>query len=268
MKHFYLFVVICFLSNSLRAKEIYSILCGDTQDAAIKTTCIKDLKLVRDVVTDLVLYAEYKPIKREVKGKDFTVAYLYKVLEEITPKSDDVIIFYFTGHGIEDKLKFKDKYLEIDTLKAKLKVENARLTIITLDRCDKKLKKNNASKYKPREGSKKTVNADKLLTAYKGVYIFYSSEKGKFSYARKDGSSFFTSAWVSELKKMLNSDKMVSWSELLVNTRKNVEEALNKYPNIVINPTAKKNIKRRSTFNIGKKPKVDETKNKGKISGN
>ncbi len=89
---------------------------ADTNDATLKEACGKDVKVIRKVFKDMCDHIGYELCAFEITGKDFDFIKLDKTINAIKIRSrDDVVVFYFSGHGYSYADDKKWKYPQLDT---------------------------------------------------------------------------------------------------------------------------------------------------------
>lgn len=91
---------VCLLANIASAKTIYLLVFTDENDQAIGTSCIQTHKYFSNTfVPDLKRYTGLTVVEKYYNGGRFTVADLNDALSSLNTNSNDVIIFYYAGHG-------------------------------------------------------------------------------------------------------------------------------------------------------------------------
>lgn len=92
------------------------VIMADTNDATLKEACEKDVKVIRTVFKDMCDHIDYELCAIELTGTDFDFVKLDKAIHAIKIKNlNDVIVFYFSGHGYSYADDKKWKYPQLDT---------------------------------------------------------------------------------------------------------------------------------------------------------
>ena len=99
MQNFLFILFICFLAHfQLEAKNFHALLTGDTfSDVKEAATC--DIKHIRKELHDICNTLDMTLHVKELKGKALTKTHVRKWLASDAISADDIIFFYFTGHG-------------------------------------------------------------------------------------------------------------------------------------------------------------------------
>lgn len=83
----------------LHAQTLHGIIMADTDDAYIGAGCTTDIKLMNNQFEKIAEGIGYK-LKITVLTKEtFTMEALYETIRNVDCKPDDIIFFYYTGHG-------------------------------------------------------------------------------------------------------------------------------------------------------------------------
>jgi hypothetical protein len=134
---------------------IHLIMVANTLDSAIGKTCKIDMYNVSGLFTDLSeqMGISVKPLY--IFGKDFSIKSVNDALNKLKPKPNDIVVFYYSGHGFRTP-QTKSKYPNIDlttSLKQPLKgnflnmediynrivAKGARLNLVLSDCCNEKI---------------------------------------------------------------------------------------------------------------------------------
>lgn len=221
------------------AAAIHFIVVANTEDARIGTSVVKDVtnlySQVKDVATFLKLPLRYT----EVKGSKFGKTNVEAAINNLKPGSNDIVIFYYSGHGYSNEDIPSQPYPQFDlrqsrfddikvaTLNAldvfnRIKAKNARLNLIITDCCN-----SNLGLLRP-EGKNFAQTAKSLLTwdqSYcydlfmksKGSILATAAKKGQYAYGNTDLGGYFTSNLVTSLEKYLSKFQTTSptWEEII-----------------------------------------------------
>lgn len=161
---------------------------------------------------------------------------LEDALSSLRCGSNDVVFFYYSGHGVHAQadpadgwlpqmcLKYEsydqDKFVPVTYVRDKLKGKGARLNIILTDCCN-----NNASwvtvksllmgvTTPPKTNGIDVVRLKKLFYDSKGMVIATSSKRGQYSYGPNEGGCFSISFW-DEILKLEQGQGTATWNAVL-----------------------------------------------------
>ena len=223
--------------------KMHFILVANTNDPRIGYSVQKDVinlsSQVKDVATFLKIPLNYV----EVSGANFSKKNVETAITNLKPGSNDIVIFYYSGHGYSIEQNTNQQYPQFDlrqsrfddilvaTLNAsevldKIRAKGARLNLVLSDCCN-----SNLGMLKP-EGKNFALTAKSLLSwdkSYchnlfmnsKGSIIATAAKKGQFAYGNTDVGGYFTSNFVTALEKYLSKfqTKTPTWDEIITETQ-------------------------------------------------
>lgn len=213
-------ILVCLLviaATSVRAQTINWIIFADTHDkhngTEVKSSMHAFSSQFIDRINDAIIPEGYLPKVRTYSGSEFTEARCVQIINNLTCGKDDIIVFYYLGHGGRAQLgekgaEYEKKYpwpdlvfdksethetingQTLDMIHNKLKNKGARLTV-TLGMCcniqSSKFARHDrvsphASKYKivSKKFAKKVGKA--LFLRHKGDVLVASAQPNQFSY--------------------------------------------------------------------------------------
>ncbi|OSZ79767.1 hypothetical protein CAP36_00435 [Chitinophagaceae bacterium IBVUCB2] len=224
---------------SASGSSIHLIVVANTEDARIGTSVVKDVNNLYSQIKDVATFLKLPLRYTEVKGSKFGKASVETALNNLKPGSNDIVIFYYSGHGYSNEDNPAQPYPQFDlrqsrfddikvaTLNAsdvfnRIKAKNARLNLIITDCCN-----SNLGLLKP-EGKNFAQTAKSLLTwdqSYcynlfmksKGSILATAAKKGQYAYGNTDLGGYFTSNLVTSLEKYLSKFQTTSptWEEII-----------------------------------------------------
>ncbi len=188
--------------------------------------------------------------KYEVKGSSFTKSNAMNVLNGLTPGSNDIVIFYYSGHGFRwaDQT---DAYPQMDiraspytklTAETTLSVSSvynlldkkgARLNIVITDCCNSDIGINKMTESSFLAGrSYQTPHIEKLqklFLATKGNLIVTSSSAGQVSWSNSVNGGFFTLSFLQAFHEEISYLKTQepSWENILKKSHTNTVNKTN-----------------------------------------
>ncbi len=235
--HFFLLFIYC-SSLSLEAKEstrLHIILVTDLKADGIEDGVEKDLKRIQKELGTIAKYTELEVSQKLFLGKRSDPKKLSAHLSDLQVNPDDVIFFYFSGHGYRTKLDEKHEWpslsfenadvgIRFEEIANALQAKHARLILLFADCCNNKMSLSSAPKtFKPkpkfhRLEIKKDMKAGyrKLFLQAHGTLMIASAKAGEYSYTDDDVGSMFTIALTKGLKEAsLLPIENVTWNALL-----------------------------------------------------
>jgi Caspase domain len=170
--------------------KIHFILVANTEDPRIGSSVKKDVTNIysemKDVSTFLNLPLDYV----EISGAKFGKASVEAAINNLKPGADDIVVFYYSGHGYSNDQQTSQLYPQFDLRQSrfeditvatlnvsdvynKIKAKNARLNLIISDCCNSSL-----GTLKP-EGKNFALTAKSLLSWDKSFcYNLFLQSKG------------------------------------------------------------------------------------------
>ncbi len=219
---------LCVPTSGLTA-SLHAVLVGDTNDQTIGRSVETDLanfnKLLRSIEENTGLaVSKITVVGGELaagRGRD-TV--LKKLQSLVVAGGQDVVIFYYSGHGgrmstkqtkwpslgIEGVSTRPDRLLDLDVVFDELQKKNPRLLIVFADAC-------NSVIDAQRSFEKNTESAEsyrKLFLGYQGTVIASGSKMGQYSWGNSEFGGLFTRQFLDSLNKNLASSNP-TWENLM-----------------------------------------------------
>ena len=234
MKHIRLFIacVAMTLCASLKAQTFHAILFADTNDESIGKSTMLDLNSVSNMLVEA---------QSSLKGKMEFVYYIYpddycspqnlrKVLDNIRCQSDDVVFFYYSGHGVrsmQDTSPYPQMCLgqtneaqmvSVEGVDRALARKNPRLRFVITDCCNSEdeyvTPKLEISKGNSMVNARRAGNYEKLFMGKYGNMIVTSSKAGETSSCNNQLGGFFTYCLLAVLDKAIRQD-VTDWQVIM-----------------------------------------------------
>lgn len=208
---------------------IHFVVFADTGDSNVGSSCNQTLKYLKgNLLVKLRRYINDKDVKSYIYegSENFTRAKLNSTLSSLTSSSNDVIFFYYTGHGFNDgandyptltlgkdgeDLSYRKKEL-LDVYNT-LRGMPHRLLIVMAEACNKQASGVTISDNSPFEDDD---NKYRILFSASGDFMISSSMKGQASYSKADNMGIFSSSFADAMSEIManNASNSVSWSTL------------------------------------------------------
>lgn len=221
------------------AAKLHFILVANTNDSRIGYSVQKDVINITSQVKDVATFLSLPLNMVEVSGTKFGKASVETALNNLKPGTNDIVIFYYSGHGYSNDKNAAEAYPQFDlrqsrfddvlvaTLNAsevfaKIKAKNARLNLVITDCCNSSLGllkpegKNFALTTKSLVSWEKSYCYD-LFMKSKGTIIATAAKKGQYAYGNTDVGGYFTSNFITAMEKYLSKFQTATptWQEII-----------------------------------------------------
>ncbi|MBC7872342.1 MAG: caspase family protein [Ferruginibacter sp.] len=225
--------------SSAAPTKLHFILVANTNDPRIGYSVQKDLVNISSQVKDVSVFLGIPLNYVEISGAKFSKASVETALTNLKPGANDIVIFYYSGHGYSNDRKAEEEYPQFDlrqsrfddvqvaTMNAsevlnKIKVKNARLNLVITDCCNSSLGllkpegKNFALTTKSLMSWEKSFCYD-LFMKSKGSVIATAAKKGQYAYGNTDVGGYFTSNLITSMEKYLSKFQTATptWQQII-----------------------------------------------------
>lgn len=197
----------------------------------IYKSCQKDADLIK---AEMQRVGKYTGMHIRIYPTSFTKNSCRNVIANLKCGPDDVIFFYYSGHGYNGgnssfpSLNFNESsstsdYINLFDIHTRLKRKNARLVFTIGDCCNKEPGKNLVTPLRDPESSK--LRYKRLFRNLRGEIIAMGCEKGQYSYVYKNGKgSYFTVSFLKALHEAIEFGAGVSWKSIFDSTMKKTKK--------------------------------------------
>lgn len=219
--------------------KIHFIVVANTDDARIGSSVVKDVTNFYSQIKDVSVFLNLPLVYTEIKGSKFGKASVETALNNLLPAPNDIVIFYYSGHGYSNEQNASQAYPQFDLRQSRfddvsvatmnvsevysrIKAKNARLNLIIADCCN-----SNLGLLKP-EGKNFAQTAKSLLTweksfcydlfmKSKGSILATAAKKGQYAYGNTDLGGYFTSNFITSMEKYLSKFQTASptWAQII-----------------------------------------------------
>ena len=171
-------------------------------------------------------------------GSDLNPDAIYHQISLLSPKSDDTLLFYFSGHGYRSSNKTSPwpnlfltataEGVDFDKILELLQKKGARLVIAFADCCNNTLPAHVIPLQ--RRGLSSTIkkNYKLLFRKNSGLVAVCSSKAGTPSWCVKDGA-IFTNELILQIHLASQEKNPPSWKKIIENTSKEIRELQEPY---------------------------------------
>lgn len=216
---FLLFICMLLMHNALEAQKLHVIVFCDTNDKSIGENKESERKITINEMQTIAGCLEeygYDSEFTECFGNDCNKANLMKVINRLTIAPEDVVFFYYGGHGSHalnnesDKFPqmclgedYADNWVPVTLIKNIIMKKNPRLAVILTGCCNKE-QRGVSIKSVVAESESYTYESEINKEAYKkmfldstGLVMMTSSKVGQYSYSGKEGGIFCLTFWLA-----------------------------------------------------------------------
>lgn len=215
-----------FLATPAGAANLHAIFVIDTDDKNIGQMVARDLGIIGDEVQRIAQATGLTLVDRVYKGRDFTIENVKGAVNSVAPGPDDVVFFYYSGHGFRTPPKksdwpyfffHSDRAIDFGWVADTLRSKGARLAISLVDACNNVVNVNVREEQKgiPASASKAAAGYKELFLGYKGYVTGASSIPGETSTATGSGS-LFTLSFLKALRNEV-AQGQPGWKSLMDN---------------------------------------------------
>ena len=219
--------------------KLHFILVANTNDPRIGYSVQKDVINISSQIKDVATFLGLPLNLVEVSGTKFGKAGVETALNNLNPGLNDIVIFYYSGHGYSNDRNAAEAYPQFDlrqsrfddvlvaTLNAsevltRIKSKNARLNLVITDCCNSSLGmlkpegKNFALTTKSLMSWEKSYCYDLFMNS-KGTVIATAAKKGQYAYGNTDVGGYFTSNLITSMEKYLSKfqTSTPTWQEII-----------------------------------------------------
>lgn len=243
-----LLLCVFFICNSISAQTFHAVLFGATEDSNIGWSCKRDVKYMKVILAEMAHSVGMNLATYYYDGQDLTANRLKSVLQNLTCSPQDIVFFYYTGHGgraqNDSNTKFPqllckpssdewsdEDMIPVDYVNKMIVQKNPRLHIIFTDCC------NNENEFiSPKTGMYTSKGAtvirqttkilyQTLLKNKQGQVIVSSSKPGQISHCMdyEPGMGMATFSFIAEIELAEESQPNIDWNTLLTKVGKRAD---------------------------------------------
>ncbi|MCB1119638.1 MAG: caspase family protein [Chlamydiia bacterium] len=229
MKRFIFIALMCF-PLAVWGATIHAIIGADTNASDIGESVFVDEMQISDELHNIASHTGLT-LKLTILDGDRCSPYtLFSELKKLDIKSDDVVLFYWSGHGFRtyDKgntnpwpnLYFTEysKGVDLKGVFDKLKAKHPRLLIAMADTC------NSFTSWGPsmvRKAPRPFVSPETVTRNYRELFlntrrhiIASSSKPGEYSFGNNYDGGLFTSSFLSNFSREIHSNAIPNWDHV------------------------------------------------------
>jgi len=245
------------LTTDEKKTALHLIIVANTNDPDIGSTCTLDKDRTLKTFSDLADFMSLKFDARTIFGDNYNKANVETALASLNPSPNDIVIFYYSGHGFSKNDNLQYPYLElrsksfqslnensinIEDIYNQIKQKNAKVTLVISDCC------NSLPETPPAiSGEVALTRSSSLgwnlnncyqlfLPSSRVAILMTAAAKGEMSAGNNSYGGFFTSNFRASLVNFLSpvfALNAVSWQKLIDEAQKQtVKKASNTLCNL------------------------------------
>lgn len=226
-------------ASSLNGQTLHAINFANTIDRNIGKSCEVDYNRFNNEVAEIATYIDYNVEFYTYAGEDCSRENLLNTIKNMRCSSNDIIIFYYSGHGVRNPkdespfpqmcLKYgaydEAKFVAVHTVVEMLEKKNAHLTLVLTDCCNSESEMvSSKSLLASAKGISKyeesyAVNYRKLFLEQSGTIVATSSMIGQTSGCNVLVGGFFSYVFYENLHLAGIGKKKASWESIFSNIK-------------------------------------------------
>lgn len=238
---------LCFLTllpMMAQAGNLISIIIADTKDSSIGDSVDRDFTNMRSKTAEIAKYTKMKEVKVHLRDSEANPQRLSRILDELKVNKDDVVVFFYAGHGFHPRAQKKStpwpsmtfssggKSISYDSVMKGLEQKKPRLLLTVADTCNsltRGLEDNEGIRASPKVDSYVLEhNYKQLFVETTGSIKVTSSSVGESAWGGRSGG-IFTNAFINNLNAAVESRNGIDWKVILEKTsKKTTQETANK----------------------------------------
>lgn len=141
------------LTPAEKQTSLHLVLVANTNDQSIGRTCVVDKEATYRLFSQVAEFLQIRFNPQVIEGQAFSKINVDKAISAVRPAPNDIVVFYYTGHGFNDMnqayqfpyLDLRDKSfqqfggaytLNTESIFQKLKAKGARMNLVISDCCN------------------------------------------------------------------------------------------------------------------------------------
>ena len=244
------------------ATKLILVVVANTIDPEIGKGCREDVKSIRSMFEELSKHMKFNFLEIVVAEDNFSKKNILDTIEILTPGSNDIVVFYYSGHGFSYDKDVEKRFPQVDMrshpasneievinentqnlldLFELIKSRGARLNIVIGDCCNSLIKfkrdfKGGNDKIRLAERPPVIINkqtCETLFCDYTASILVAAADKGEYAISDEQIGSIFTFNFTNNLKILMNKSvdpkNGLPWGKLLEETQEKTYELSQTY---------------------------------------
>lgn len=231
------------LSPVEKNTKIILLVVANINEPEIGPSCLQDMNRAVETFTKIADFMKIKLEYKTVSGKDYNKKNVEKEISNISPAANDIVVFYYTGHGFrkpKDNRRFPyldlrskqdntymTNSLNIEDIYNSIKKKGARLNLVISDCCNTEVTASNAigTPVPRKKGLLMSYNLENCRALFlnpKPMSILATAaDVGQKASSNNKFGGFFSFFFKASMENQLSFFKTkVSWSSLLEDAKK------------------------------------------------
>lgn len=204
------------------SSALHAILVADTTDAKIGKSTARDLSSMREEAAAIARNAGLEFEVTVIEGRKLSRDAVTTAVKAVEPGNDDVVLFYFAGHGFRTKTK-NDRWpflftknnqgLDQTWVYDRLREKGPRLLLVISDCCNSVTTAAVDSQVQRSDGLRRE-NFIRLFREASGTLQAAAASPGEYAWSSDDAGGMFTMQFLKALHTGLASEK-VTWTSVM-----------------------------------------------------
>ena len=227
-------LLLAVMSVHVQGQQLHTIIFADTNDRSIGKSVLQDYYSISVEASTIASAIGMQLKSYYFKGDQCSNANLRKVLNQLRTESDDVILFYYTGHGTRSQADVSEfpqmclgsnrdnDFYPLEKVLQQLNEQPARLKIVIGDCCNNVVNGVTPKDYQTRSATVLTKGPvdvyNNLFANNRGFMIASGSTKGETSVGWSSGGAF-TISLLGVLKHYATNGLSATWDYVMADTR-------------------------------------------------
>lgn len=201
---------------------LHLILVANTLDKKIGKTCETDKKNVLDLFKEIASYLGIVFIPTVISDENFSRTTVLEALNKLSPSPNDIVVFYYSGHGYNSKsnfpnidLRYKssldvggENAMNMEEIYNYILAKKARLNLVISDCCNNEISDAtneiaDAPSLRSTSVGWSKINAMNLFLKVNNSIVMTAASKGQLSAGNINDGGFFTSNFLDNIEKSL-----------------------------------------------------------------
>jgi hypothetical protein len=239
----------------LKKINIYLLVVANTNDTVIGVSCYKDMKRVVSTFQDIAEFLQYNIYPNiniyptTIYGRLYNKKYIDSTIKALKPSEDDIVIFYYTGHGfrkandnrtypyLDFRAKPGDNYnvqsMNLEDIYQAIRKKGAKFNLVLSDCCNNFPGSTN-SKGTPipeSRGNGIEWNVDNCVALFQNTkrmsVIATAADVSQLATSNNNFGGFFSYFFKTSMEDHLALNKPVTWSDILKEAKTQTIEKAN-----------------------------------------
>lgn len=230
---------VCLFQTDVQARTLHALLVYDTLSKDIQSTTLIDQNKINRHLALIQKYTGLHMKTQQLAAQAYTLENVLSSLERIEVESDDVIFFYYAGHGYHPvnlqspwPAMVSPKsvaHLPLDTVIALIESKKPAFAIVLADCCNDYLPETDLLMALTQDFSifsKNHVqrNYRRLFLEEKGLLVAVGAELGDTSKCNDHLGGFFTHSFFSTLSYAVRNYREIDWESILSMTALSIDQ--------------------------------------------